>query len=144
MGGIETDGKTKTRMDGLYAAGECASVGIHGANRLGSNSLVETIVFGKVAGDEAAKRAEEIADYDSKELDRQAEAAMARALSLFDVQGGESQYKIRTEMGESMEKGVGIYREETTMQETIDVLKDLRKRIKNVPLTDRGRVFNTE
>ena len=47
-------------------------------------------------------------------------------------------------MGESMEKGVGIYREETTMQETINVLKDLKKRIKNVPLTDRGRVFNTE
>ena len=69
---------------------------------------------------------------------------MARALSLFDVTGNESQYKIRTEMGESMEKGVGIYREEETMQETINVLKDLRQRIKNVPLTDRGRVFNTE
>ena len=145
MGGIETDGKTATRMPGLYAAGECASVGIHGANRLGSNSLVETIVFGKVAGDEAAKRAMSIKkDFESPELDKQAEAAMARALALFDVQGGESQSKIRTEMGESMEKGVGIYREEATMQETINVLKDLKKRIKNVPLTDRGRVFNTE
>ncbi len=98
----------------------------------------------KLSGDEAANRAHELKDYDSKELDRQAEAAMARALSLFDVTGNESQYKIRTEMGESMEKGVGIYREEETMQETINVLKDLRQRIKNVPLTDRGRVFNTE
>ena len=144
MGGVETNGKTETRMPGLYAAGECASVGIHGANRLGSNSLVETIVFGKLAGDVAAERAHSMGDYDSAELDRQAEAAEKRALDLFDVQGNESQYKIRTEMGESMEKGVGIYREATTMQETIDVLKDLRQRIKNVPINDRGRVFNTE
>lgn len=144
MGGIETDGNTKTRMEGLYAAGECASVGIHGANRLGSNSLVETVVFGKVAGVSAAEHAHKVGDYDSKNLATQAEAAAERALSLFDVKGSESQYKIRTEMGNSMEKGVGIYRQEDTMQETIDVLKDLRKRIKNVPLTDRGRVFNTE
>lgn len=144
MGGIETDGRTKTRMDGLYAAGECASVGIHGANRLGSNSLVETVVFGKVAGDAAAERAEQIKDYDSAELARQAAEAEKRALSLFDVQGDESQYKIRTEMGESMEKGVGIYRVEETMQETLDTLKSLRTRLKNIPLTDRGRVFNTE
>ncbi len=144
MGGIETDGKTKTRMEGLFAAGECASVGIHGANRLGSNSLVETIVFGKVAGDEAAKHAHEVGDFDSKELARQAEETEKRVLSLFDVKGSESQYKIRTEMGDSMEKGVGIYREEETMQETKEVIMALKKRVKNVQLTDRGRVFNTE
>ena len=144
MGGIETDGKTATRMPGLYAAGECASVGIHGANRLGSNSLVETVVFGKVAGDEAAKRAESMEDFDSKELDRQAAEAEKRALSLFDVQGDESQYKVRTDMGESMEKGVGIYREETTMKETIEVLKNCKERLKKIPLSDRGRMFNTE
>lgn len=145
MGGIETNGRTETRMEGLYAGGECASVGIHGANRLGSNSLVETIVFGKVAGDAMAERAMSIKNvYESAELDRQAEAAEKRALSLFDVQGGESMSKIRSEMGNSMEEGVGIYREEEGMQKTIDTLKALKKRLPNVPLSDRGRVFNTE
>jgi fumarate reductase flavoprotein subunit len=144
MGGIETDGRTATRMEGLYAAGECASVGIHGANRLGSNSLVETVVFGKAGGDAMAERAHQVKDYDSAELARQAEAAEKRALSLFDVKGEESQGKIRAEMGQSMEKGVGIYREETTMQETIDKLKELKDRYVKVAISDRGRVFNTE
>ncbi|MCR5085616.1 MAG: fumarate reductase (quinol) flavoprotein subunit [Succinivibrionaceae bacterium] len=145
MGGIETDGRTETKMPGLLAGGECASVGIHGANRLGSNSLVETIVFGKTAGVSAAERAMSIKkDYDNAELTRQAEAAEKRALALFDVQGDESMSKIRTDMGESMEKGVGIYREETTMLETIEVLKQCKQRLKKVALTDRGRVFNTE
>ena len=144
MGGIETNGNTETRMPGLYAGGECASVGIHGANRLGSNSLVETIVFGKIGGDAMAERAHQLKDFDSPELARQAEAAQKRALDLFDVKGTESQSKIRHEMGQSMEEGVGIYREEESMQKTIDTLKDLQKRLVNVGITDRGRVFNTE
>ena len=144
MGGIETDGRTATRMEGLYAAGECASVGIHGANRLGSNSLVETVVFGKAGGDAMAERAHAIKDYDSEELARQAEAAEKRALSLFDIKGTESQGKIRYEMGQNMEEGVGIYREEEGMQKTIDTLKALKERYTKVGITDRGRVFNTE
>ncbi len=144
MGGIETDGRTATRMEGLYAAGECASVGIHGANRLGSNSLVETVVFGKAGGDAMAERAHAVKDYDSEELARQAEAAEKRALSLFDVKGSESQGKIRHEMGQTMEEGVGIYREEEGMQKTIDTLKTLKERYTKVAITDRGRVFNTE
>lgn len=144
MGGIETDIKTATRMEGLYAAGECASVGIHGANRLGSNSLVETVVFGKAGGDAMAERAHQVKDYDSEELARQAEEAEKRALSLFDVKGSESQGKIRHEMGQSMEEGVGIYREEAGMQKTIDTLANLKERYKHVAITDRGRVFNTE
>jgi fumarate reductase flavoprotein subunit len=144
MGGIETDGRTATRMEGLYAAGECASVGIHGANRLGSNSLVETVVFGKAGGDAMAERAHKVEDYDSPELARQAEEAEKRALSLFDIKGTDSQGKIRHEMGQTMEEGVGIYREEEGMQKTIDTLKKLKERYKNVGITDRGRVFNTE
>ncbi|MCV5870064.1 FAD-binding protein, partial [Escherichia coli] len=59
MGGIETDGGCETRIKGLFAVGECASVGLHGANRLGSNSLAEFVVFGRVAGENAVKRAAE-------------------------------------------------------------------------------------
>lgn len=91
-----------------------------------------------------AERAHNVKDFDSKELERQAEAAKARALSLFDIKGTESMSKIRHEMGASMEEGVGIYREQESMQKTIDTLKALKKRLVNVGLTDRGRVFNTE
>ncbi len=145
MGGIETDGKTATRMPGLYAAGECASVGIHGANRLGSNSLVETIVFGRVAGEEAAKFAKTQKYGNEADLIKQAEAAVEKATRLFDGKGTESVSKIRHEMGDSMEEGVGIYRVEESMQQTIDKLSELKNRYKNIKIDDtQGRVFNTE
>ncbi len=145
MGGIETDGKTATRKPGLYAAGECASVGIHGANRLGSNSLVETIVFGKVAGEEAAKFAK-TQEYGNEEyLVKQADEAIKKVAELFNGNGTESVSKIRHEMGDSMEEGVGIYREEESMQKTIDVLNGLKERYRNIKIKDTaGRVFNTE
>jgi fumarate reductase flavoprotein subunit len=145
MGGIETDGKTATCKPGLYAAGECASVGIHGANRLGSNSLVETIVFGKVAGDEAAKYSKTVKFGNEENLIKQAESVVLKATKLFEGQGTESCSKIRQEMGDSMEDGIGIYRVEETMQKTIDTLSGLRKRYKDIKIKDTsGRVFNTE
>lgn len=145
MGGIETDGKTATRLPGLYAAGECASVGIHGANRLGSNSLVETIVFGKVAGDEAAKYSKTVKFGNEEHLVKQAEAAILKASQLFDGNGTESCSKIRHEMGDSMEEGIGIYREEESMQKTVDTLRQLQARYKNIKIKDTsGRVFNTD
>ncbi len=145
MGGIETDGKTATRKPGLYAAGECASVGIHGANRLGSNSLVETIVFGKLAGDEAAKYSKTVKFGNEANLVAQAEAAVKKVAALFDGNGTESCSAIRHEMGDSMEEGVGIYREEEGMKKTVDTIAALQKRYKNIKIKDTaGRVFNTE
>ena len=91
-----------------------------------------------------AERAHQLKDYDSPELARQAEAAQKRALDLFDIKGTESMSAVRHAMGETMEEGVGIYREQESMQKTVDTLKTLQQRYKNIGLTDRGRVFNTE
>ena len=88
MGGVPTDIHTATSLAGLFAAGECSSVGIHGANRLGSNSLAELFVFGHVAGDEAVKFAKGASAAQAGKLLDQAKASAAKALALRDQKGG--------------------------------------------------------
>ncbi|MDD2342227.1 MAG: fumarate reductase (quinol) flavoprotein subunit [Tolumonas sp.] len=144
MGGIETDGMGATRMPGLFAVGECASNGLHGANRLGSNSLCEIVVFGKVAGEQAALFAQQQSHIDSNILYRQGMEVVARSMSLMENGGTENPADIRNEMGDAMESGVGIYRTAETMQNTIDKLKELKERYKRVRVADKSSVFNTD
>ena len=145
MGGILADGKTASSLPGLYSVGECSSVGIHGANRLGSNSLTELIVFGKVAGVEAAKFAKSVAISNPAALEKQAEAARARALGIVTRSGGNERLAVlRTEMAQSMEDGCGIYRLQADMQATCDKLRELRERYKNLKIDDHSKVYNTE
>src|SRR4029079_15835423 len=104
MGGIPTNVLTASPLPGLYAAGECASVGIHGANRLGSNSLGELCVFGKVAGEQAAQFAKGVGPAESRELTTQAEAARERATAILRrPAGGERVAQVRDAMAKSME-----------------------------------------
>lgn len=144
MGGIETDGMGATRMPGLFAVGECASNGLHGANRLGSNSLCEIVVFGKVAGEQAALFAQQHSHIDSNILYRQGMEIVAKSMSLMENGGTENPADIRNEMGDAMESGVGIYRTAETMQNTIDKLKELKERYKRVRVADKSSVFNTD
>jgi fumarate reductase flavoprotein subunit len=145
MGGILADGKTASSLPGLYSVGECSSVGIHGANRLGSNSLTELIVFGKVAGVEAAKFAKSVAISNPGAIQKQAEAAQARALGIVTQSGGKERLAVlRTEMAQSMEDGCGIYRLQGDMQATCVKLRELRERYKNLKIDDHSKVYNTE
>jgi fumarate reductase flavoprotein subunit len=145
MGGIKTDGKCETSLPGLYAIGECSSVGIHGANRLGSNSLTELVVFGKLAGDEAAKRAKSLPPGNSASLLKQAQAIEQRVMALKTKTGGTEKISvIRKEMVQTMEDGCGIYRVEDTMQKTCDKLAELRERFKYVSIDDKSSVWNTD
>ncbi|MFY9328205.1 MAG: fumarate reductase (quinol) flavoprotein subunit [Georgfuchsia sp.] len=145
MGGILADGNTAAALPGLYSAGECSSVGIHGANRLGSNSLTEIIVFGNVAGVEAAKFAKSVAISNPAALQKQAEAARSRALGIVTQFGGKERLAVlRTEMAKSMEDGCGIYRLQADMQATCDKLRELRERYKNLRIDDHSNVYNTE
>ncbi|WP_411992856.1 fumarate reductase (quinol) flavoprotein subunit [Agarivorans sp. DSG3-1] len=144
MGGIETDGRCATSLKGLYAAGECSSVGLHGANRLGSNSLTEITVFGQVAGESAARNALVSTHSDSASLLAQAEQTLAKYQALKTNQGDEKTSDIRNELGRTMEDGVGIYRTEEAMQTTIDKIAELKQRYKNIKLVDDSEVFNTE
>jgi fumarate reductase flavoprotein subunit len=145
MGGILCNGRTETPLAGLYAAGECSSVGIHGANRLGSNSLAEIVVFGKVAGERAAEYARSARPASADAVRKQAEAAQAALTSLLRRERGERVAAIRDEMMAAMEDGVGIFRTADGMKTACDKLVQLRERYRRgVKLDDRNSAFNTE
>ncbi|WP_140921525.1 fumarate reductase (quinol) flavoprotein subunit [Limnobaculum xujianqingii] len=144
MGGIETNQQCETRLAGLFAVGECSSVGMHGANRLGSNSLAELVVFGRVAGEHAIERAKSAAPANGSALDAQVADIEGRLHALLKQEGTENWSKIRDEMGLSMEEGCGIYRTEELMQKTVDKIAELKDRFKRVSITDRTSVFNTD
>jgi fumarate reductase flavoprotein subunit len=145
MGGILADGRTAAPLAGLFSVGECSSVGIHGANRLGSNSLTELCVFGKVAGIEATRHARTVDNDAEATLVRQAEDVHRRAVECVTRDGGSERIAtLRNEMARSMESGCGIYRLGDEMQATCDTLGELKARYRNLHLDDRSRVWNTE
>jgi fumarate reductase flavoprotein subunit len=142
MGGIKVDINTASPLAGLFAAGECSSVGIHGANRLGSNSLAELSVFGRVAGEQAVAFARAAGP---ARRATQAEEAAAKALALLTQKGeGERHAALRAEMGANMEKGCGIYRLGPEMQQTCDTLAELKLRHAAITLEDKSRAWNTD
>jgi succinate dehydrogenase flavoprotein subunit len=149
MGGIPTNKYGEVVIDdkntvfpGLYAAGECACVSVHGANRLGTNSLLDLVVFGKHAGLKAAEYAKQ-ADYQN--LPGEAEAG---ARSQFDTlrngSGKENAFDISIEMKKVMFEDVGIYRNGTIMESALDKVLELKERFKHTHVTDTGKIFNTE
>ncbi|HXD41478.1 MAG TPA: fumarate reductase (quinol) flavoprotein subunit [Ramlibacter sp.] len=145
MGGITADGNTAAPLPGLYSVGECSSVGIHGANRLGSNSLTELIVFGKVAGVQAVAYGKTVSHGKEATLRKLAEDAERRALALVARSDGtERVATLRREMAKSMEEGCGIYRTASTMQSTCDKLAELKQRYKRVQVDDHSKVWNTD
>jgi len=143
MGGIMTDVFGKTPVEGLWSAGESACVSVHGANRLGGNSLLETIVFGKKAGKEAARFCVEEPDTRDFPEDALKECASGVA-ALFNRQKGESAYRIMEEAGLVMSEHCGIFRKEETLSVGLKKIRELKERHKGICLTDKGDVFNTE
>jgi fumarate reductase flavoprotein subunit len=148
MGGVSTDIHGATPLAGLYAAGEVACVSINGANRLGSNSLPELLVFGARAGRAAAEFASEHAGNDESEAAIRAQAddeilRLERDL-LGREDGGERISTVRTEMQDAMEQGAGIYRSADSMAKCADKLFELQERLGSVSVEDHSTTFNTE
>jgi succinate dehydrogenase / fumarate reductase flavoprotein subunit len=142
MGGISTDTDGATELTGLYAAGECACVSVHGANRLGGNSLMETITFGRRAGRAAAEWAHANTTIDVPEsLERDAERELK---DLLDRGSGERPWKIRDELGTSMLENFAVFRREEQMQRQLEIIPALRERYRNVYVEDKGNVFNSD
>jgi succinate dehydrogenase / fumarate reductase flavoprotein subunit len=145
MGGIDTDMDGRTPLPGLYAAGECGCVSVHGANRLGGNSLLETIVFGRRAG--RAIVAELAGGVQPPAEDAAATAAAktrVRTERLTAGEGGEDAYAIRTEMTLTMKNHFGVFRDGPTMQVGLDPLHELKERVKHVRLGSAGGAFNLD
>ena len=146
MGGIETNSRCETRIKGLFAVGECSSVGLHGANRLGSNSLAELCVFGKVAGEDAWKHANSAGYFASKEqFAAMAEAAWKPFAELKNrTNGSEKPGDIRKELASMMEAEIGIYRSAENSERAIAKLNELKARYEKVRVTDHSDTFNTD
>ncbi len=145
MGGIDCDKDGMTKTPGFYAAGECSCVSVHGANRLGGNSLLETIVFGRRAGSAAA-------DY-VKDLPKTGdEAALTKALKTLEEKmasfakpgGKEDPYKLRTELQNVMSAKVGIFRTGEELSDGLKSIKELQERFKNIRPISNARSFNMD
>ncbi len=145
MGGIHTDINGATPIAGLYAAGECACVSINGANRLGSNSLGELLVFGARAGRHAVEHAKTVKVPGDGVINSQANDAEGRIKALFKRTTGKQRVAtLRHEMNYSLEEGCGIYRDEGSLQVTCNTIADVRARYSDVMLEDKSSVFNTD
>jgi len=142
MGGVDTDVWGQTELEGLYAAGECACVSVHGANRLGGNALMETITFGKRAGSHAAEWA---LTHTTVSVPAGVEADAERELKrLLDREVGERPWSIRDELATTMHENFGVFRREDQMLEQGEIVADLRDRYESVVVDDKGAVFNTD
>jgi succinate dehydrogenase / fumarate reductase flavoprotein subunit len=142
MGGIKANVRTETPISGLYASGECSCLSIHGANRLGTNSTSECLVFGAVSGEEAAKHALKNGAHEI-----QHERLMAEEKRVFDgilgSEGSESVPKIRDEMRRTMNEKAWIYRRGDQLENGLKEIRQLRQRFKRIKVKDKGRQFNT-
>jgi fumarate reductase flavoprotein subunit len=143
MGGISTDINAATPLPGLFSAGEAACVSINGANRLGSNSLTEILVFGARAGKGAAAFSREQGTT-SAGVHAQARDERERLSSMLAGGGTESIAGLRKEMHDTMEEGAGIYRTEDSLVMSGEKIQELQERVGNVAISDSSHTFNTE
>lgn len=145
MGGIPTNIDGETPLPGLFAAGECACVSVHGANRLGGNSLLETVVFGARAGKKAAQKAGAERGSPNQTLFQERLRAFQSELEkTFERKGNEPCFRLRDEMKSLMMYQVGIFRKESDLQMAKGKIKELKKRLLNVGIKQKGFAFNYE
>lgn len=142
MGGVRTNQWGETEMRGLYAAGECACVSVHGANRLGGNSLLETVVFGRRAG---ARAGAHVRDVPPRAVSGAAlRAEQDRTARLLAGRGPIRAWQLREELGQTMSQNLGIFRTQASMTGALKTVQDLKARVPLLALHDRGQVFNTD
>ncbi len=143
MGGIKTDTNGLTAIPGLYAAGECACVSVHGGNRLGANSLLDTLVFGRRAGQHAAHAGR------SRGMPEPSKGALAdeeRMISelVSRERSGRRVSELRAELGQTMDKYCAVFRDEDGLRTTLDTVRRLREEAETVAVDDKGSIFNQD
>ncbi len=144
MGGIASNKNCETAIAGFYACGECSCISVHGANRLGGNSLLETIVFGKIAG-ESAKQYAAISGFEAADIvDSMVEEEAKRISSLMSRKDGEEFFKIRDELKNVLDEKAGIFRDERNLSLALQKIKELQIRYRSVYVRNKGAVFNQE
>ncbi len=142
MGGVEGDINGATSMKGVWVAGEAACHSLHGANRLGSNSTTECLVWGGITGSEIVKYIKSGANLLALPQGR-AEAEVGRISDLLAKKGTEDQYEIKRELRELMDQYAGVYRTGAEMSKGLKKIQDLKARYQNISIADKGSVYNT-
>jgi succinate dehydrogenase / fumarate reductase flavoprotein subunit len=145
MGGIDCNDDGQTKSPGFYAAGECACVSVHGANRLGGNSLLETIVFGRRAGAAAASYVKNLPKAaDEAALNKANQKLQERMLVFSDPNGTENPYSIKDELQQTMAAKVGVFRTGKELSEAMTKIKELEKRFQKIRPIVKSRSFNMD
>lgn len=142
MGGIKTNVDGATAIPGLYAAGECACVSVHGGNRLGANSLLDTIIFGRRSGEAAAEHSKATPNRTIPESRISQDVEYLKTI-MARSDNGDTPALIRREMGEEMNDHVAVFRTNSGLEKAREKLKELNNRYANVPVQDKGNIFNT-
>jgi succinate dehydrogenase / fumarate reductase flavoprotein subunit len=143
MGGVRTDTDGRTPVPGLYAAGEVACVSVHGGNRLGANSLLDTLVFGRRAGAHAARRSHDTAMPRPSKTALAGEERMVREL-VERERSGRRISEVKRELGATMDKHVAVFRDEDGLRQALETVRRLKEESKTVATDDKGSVFNQD
>jgi succinate dehydrogenase / fumarate reductase flavoprotein subunit len=143
MGGIRTDVNGLTEIPGLYAAGECACVSVHGGNRLGANSLLDTLIFGRRSGEHAAHHAAHMRPAAlSHSLVDDEEAKIAEIVGR--ERSGRRVSEIKAELGATMDKYAAVFRDEEGLNKGLEIVRRLKEEAKTAAIDDKGKVFNQD
>jgi succinate dehydrogenase / fumarate reductase, flavoprotein subunit len=143
MGGVKTDVDGQTSIPGLYAAGEVACVSVHGGNRLGANSLLDTLIFGGRSGRHAADRAKLMGMPKTSHSQLTDEEKKIREI-VGRERTGRRVYNIKAELGKAMDKYAAVFRDEDGLNTALDIVRRLKEEAKSVAIDDKGRVFNQD
>ncbi|MCJ7515259.1 MAG: succinate dehydrogenase/fumarate reductase flavoprotein subunit [Dehalococcoidia bacterium] len=144
MGGVHTDINGATPVEGIWAAGEAACVSLHGANRLGSNSTAECLVWGKITGDAAAKYASRLKALPPPPKETKLKDEEARVFDRFSSKGKESAYALRRELQKTMDSQVGVFRTGADLKTALDKIQEIKQRLPGIKVEDRGHIYNTD
>jgi succinate dehydrogenase / fumarate reductase flavoprotein subunit len=143
MGGVKTDVWGETSIPGLYAAGEVACVSVHGGNRLGANSLLDTLIFGRRSGEHAAARAADMAMPTAADASLRAEQKVIDEI-LGREKGGRRISEIKDELGEMMNEKCAVFRDQEGLTSAMETIQRLKEESRSAYIDDRGTVFNQD
>jgi succinate dehydrogenase / fumarate reductase flavoprotein subunit len=143
MGGVKTDIHGQTPIAGLYAAGECACVSVHGGNRLGANSLLDTLVFGRRSGEHAANSIHNLGMPEPSRASLDDEQKLIESIVQRDGSGRRVS-ELKAELGTAMDKYVAVFRDEEGLRTALEIVQRLKDEARNVAIDDKGTVFNQD
>jgi succinate dehydrogenase / fumarate reductase flavoprotein subunit len=144
MGGIASNKNCETSLGGFYVCGECSCISVHGANRLGGNSLLETVVFGKIAGENARDYVKAKDFEDPAVIENAVKEESNKISELLNRKSKEAFFGIRDELRTVMDEKVGIFRDEQNLKAASEKINELKARFRNVHVRNKGSVFNQE